>query len=181
MTAPLPASPAGVLADSSRVRYDAAGLVPVVVQDAGDGRVLMLAWASAEAVAATLATGDVHFYSRSRSALWRKGETSGNTLRLVDLALDCDGDALLARVVAQGPTCHRLERSCFDPDGAAGRVPPLPLPAAGSARGSAGSRPCGPRSPTARPGDPRARTRPGCSPPGSMDLPARWRRRRPRS
>ena len=93
--------------------------MPVVVQDAGDGRVLMLAWANAEAVAATLATGDVHFFSRSRAALWRKGETSGNVLRLVDLALDCDGDALLARVVPAGPTCHRGERSCFDADGAA--------------------------------------------------------------
>jgi phosphoribosyl-ATP pyrophosphohydrolase/phosphoribosyl-AMP cyclohydrolase len=88
------------------------------VQDADDGRVLMLAWVNAEAVAATLATGDVHFFSRSRSALWRKGETSGHVLRLVDLALDCDGDALLARVTPLGPTCHRGERSCFDRDGA---------------------------------------------------------------
>jgi phosphoribosyl-ATP pyrophosphohydrolase/phosphoribosyl-AMP cyclohydrolase len=78
----------------------------------------MLAWANAEAVAASLATGEVHFFSRSRASLWRKGETSGNVLRLVDLALDCDGDALLARVEPAGPTCHRGERSCFDPDGA---------------------------------------------------------------
>ncbi len=130
MSTPLPSSPAGPLAQQSHVRYDAAGLVPVVVQDAGDGRVLMLAWASAAAVAATLATGDLYFYSRSRSALWRKGETSGNTLRLVDLALDCDGDALLARVEASGPTCHRLERSCFDRDGTAGpgqRLAPSPI------------------------------------------------------
>ena len=89
-------SPAGALHDSGAVRYGRAGLVPVVVQDAGDGRVLMLAWANAEAVAATLATGDVHFFSRTRAALWRKGETSGHVLRLLDLALDCDGDALLA-------------------------------------------------------------------------------------
>jgi phosphoribosyl-ATP pyrophosphohydrolase/phosphoribosyl-AMP cyclohydrolase len=79
----------------------------------------MLAWANADAIAATLANGDVHFFSRTRAALWRKGETSGNVLRLVDLALDCDGDALLARVVPAGPTCHRAERSCFDVDGAA--------------------------------------------------------------
>jgi phosphoribosyl-ATP pyrophosphohydrolase/phosphoribosyl-AMP cyclohydrolase len=111
-------SPAGPLGDPGKVRYDSAGLVPVVVQDAGDDRVLMLGWANAEAVAATLATGEVHFFSRARAALWRKGETSGHVLRLVDLALDCDGDALLARVTPLGPTCHREERSCFDSDGA---------------------------------------------------------------
>jgi phosphoribosyl-ATP pyrophosphohydrolase/phosphoribosyl-AMP cyclohydrolase len=105
------------------IRYDTAGLVPVVVQDAADGRVLMLAWADAEAVAATLATGEVHFHSRSRGRLWRKGESSGNVLRLVDLALDCDGDALLARVVPAGPTCHRGERSCFDATGTAAARP----------------------------------------------------------
>jgi len=115
-------SPAGALRDPDDVRYGPEGLVPVVVQDAGDGRVLMLAWANAEAVAATFATGDVHFFSRSRAALWRKGETSGNVLRLVDLALDCDGDALLAQVAPAGPTCHRGERSCFDPDGAAQEI-----------------------------------------------------------
>ena len=112
-------SPAGQLRDPGSVRFGGDGLVPVVVQDAGDGRVPMLAWANADAIAATLASGDVHFFSRTRAALWRKGETSGNVLHLVDLALDCDGDALLARVVPAGPTCHRAERSCFDPDGAA--------------------------------------------------------------
>jgi phosphoribosyl-ATP pyrophosphohydrolase/phosphoribosyl-AMP cyclohydrolase len=117
VSAPGVPAPAGPLEDPGGVRYDAAGLVPVIVQDAADGRVLMLAWANAEAVAATLASGEVHFFSRSRGALWRKGETSGNALRLVDLALDCDGDALLAMVEPAGPTCHRGERSCFDPDG----------------------------------------------------------------
>jgi phosphoribosyl-ATP pyrophosphohydrolase/phosphoribosyl-AMP cyclohydrolase len=112
-----PGSPAGPLRDPARVRYDAAGLVPVIAQDAATGRVLMLAWANAEALAATLATGQVHFFSRSRGTLWRKGETSGHTLRLVDLALDCDGDALLATVEPAGPTCHRGQQSCFDPDG----------------------------------------------------------------
>ncbi len=119
-------SPAGPLRPGARdpVRYDAAGLVPVVVQDVADRRVLMVAWADAEALAATLETGEVHFHSRSRGVLWRKGETSGNTLRLVGLELDCDGDALLARVEPAGPTCHRGERSCFDPDGAdAGPTP----------------------------------------------------------
>jgi phosphoribosyl-ATP pyrophosphohydrolase/phosphoribosyl-AMP cyclohydrolase len=65
-----------------------------------------------------MATGDVHFHSRSRDRLWRKGETSGNVLRLVDLAVDCDGDALLVTVDPEGPTCHRETRSCFDADGA---------------------------------------------------------------
>lgn len=142
MSAPGLPSPAGPLGDPGDIRYDRAGRVPVIVQDAGDGRVLMLAWANAEAVAATLATGDVHFFSRSRAALWRKGETSGNVLRLVDLALDCDGDALLARAVPAGPTCHRGERSCFDPDAAAdaaaeGRRPGEPDPATPSAQGFA--------------------------------------------
>ena len=96
--------------------------MPAVVQDAADGRVLMVAWMDAEALAATLATGEVHFHSRSRDRLWRKGETSGNVLRLVDLAIDCDGDALLVTVDPAGPTCHRGTRSCFDPDGAPGRT-----------------------------------------------------------
>jgi phosphoribosyl-ATP pyrophosphohydrolase/phosphoribosyl-AMP cyclohydrolase len=94
------------------------GLVPAIAQDAADGRVLMLAWMDAEALAVTLETGIAHFHSRSRDRLWRKGETSGHELRLVDLALDCDGDALLLQVDPIGPTCHRGTRSCFDPVGA---------------------------------------------------------------
>jgi len=101
------------------VRFGADGLVPAVVQDVVDGRVLMVAWMSAEALSATLSTGEVHFHSRSRGRLWRKGETSGNVLRLVDLSLDCDADALLVTADPVGPTCHRGVRSCFDPDGAA--------------------------------------------------------------
>ena len=104
--------------DGAAVRFGADGLVPVVVQDRFDGRVLMVAYADAEALAATLATGDVHFHSRSRDRLWRKGEESGHVLRLVDLAADCDGDALLATVDPVGPTCHRDTRSCFDAAGA---------------------------------------------------------------
>jgi phosphoribosyl-ATP pyrophosphohydrolase/phosphoribosyl-AMP cyclohydrolase len=100
------------------VRFGPDGLVPAVVQDASDGRVLMLAYMDAEALAATLETGDVHFHSRSRGTLWRKGETSGNVLRLVDLSVDCDGDALLVTAEPVGPTCHRGTRSCFDPGGA---------------------------------------------------------------
>jgi phosphoribosyl-ATP pyrophosphohydrolase/phosphoribosyl-AMP cyclohydrolase len=95
-------------------RWDPDGLVPAIVQDVADGRVLMLAWMDAEALRATLETGDVHFHSRSRGRLWRKGEMSGHVLRLRDLALDCDGDALLVRVDPVGPTCHRGTRSCFD-------------------------------------------------------------------
>ena len=99
-------------------RYGPDGLIPVVVQDVADGRVLMLAYANAEALAATVATGEVHFHSRSRDRLWRKGETSGNTLAVRGLELDCDADALLVTVDPAGPTCHRGTRSCFDLAGA---------------------------------------------------------------
>ena len=99
------------------VAWGAEGLVAGVVQDVADGRVLMVGWLDAEALAATLATGEVHFHSRSRGTLWRKGETSGNVLRLHSLAVDCDGDALLLGVEPAGPTCHRETRSCFDADG----------------------------------------------------------------
>jgi phosphoribosyl-ATP pyrophosphohydrolase/phosphoribosyl-AMP cyclohydrolase len=102
--------------DPSRVAWEKSGLIPAVVQDATDGRVLMLGWQDAEALAATLATGEVHFHSRSRERLWRKGESSGNVLRLVDAALDCDADAILLTVDPRGPTCHTGTRSCFDAD-----------------------------------------------------------------
>ena len=95
------------------VRYDANGLVPVVMQDATTNEVLTLAYANREAVEKTLATGEAHFYSRSRGELWRKGETSGNTQRVVEVRLDCDGDALLYRVDPAGPACHTGERTCF--------------------------------------------------------------------
>lgn len=100
------------------VTFGSDGLVPAIVQDVADGRVLMLAHMDAEALDATVTTGDVHFHSRSRDRLWRKGESSGNVLRLVDLAVDCDRDALLVTVEPVGPTCHRGTRSCFDPGGA---------------------------------------------------------------
>jgi phosphoribosyl-AMP cyclohydrolase / phosphoribosyl-ATP pyrophosphohydrolase len=98
--------------------WGTAGLVPVIVQDAADGRVLMLAWMDTEALSATLESGVVHFHSRSRDRLWRKGETSGHELRLIDLALDCDSDALLLQVDPIGPTCHRGTGSCFDREAA---------------------------------------------------------------
>jgi phosphoribosyl-ATP pyrophosphohydrolase/phosphoribosyl-AMP cyclohydrolase len=105
------------------LRWDTSGLVAGVVQDEQDGRVLMVGWLDAEALAATLQTGEVHFRSRSRHRLWRKGETSGNVLRLRSLAVDCDGDALLIGVDPVGPTCHRGTRSCFDRDGSPYRTP----------------------------------------------------------
>ena len=104
--------------DPSDVAWDRQGLVAGVVQDVADGRVLMVGWLDAEALAATLAAGEVHFHSRSRGRLWRKGETSGHVLRLRTLALDCDGDALLLGVEPAGPACHRGTRSCFDAEGA---------------------------------------------------------------
>ncbi len=103
------------------------GLVPGIVQDAADGRVLMLAYVDAEALAATLATGEVHFHSRSRDRLWRKGETSGNVLHLVDISVDCDGDALLFRVNPVGPACHRGTRSCFDAAEMPAEAAPAPI------------------------------------------------------
>ena len=100
------------------VQFGPDGLAPAIVQDAADGRVLMLAWMDAQALAATLETGEVHFHSRSRERLWRKGETSGNVLRLRSLATDCDADAILVTAEPAGPTCHRGTRSCFDDDSA---------------------------------------------------------------
>jgi phosphoribosyl-ATP pyrophosphohydrolase/phosphoribosyl-AMP cyclohydrolase len=111
------------------VAWGPSGLIPAVVQDAADGRVLMVAYVDAEALAATLATGQVHFHSRSRDSLWRKGETSGNVLRLVGIAVDCDGDALLLQVDPAGPTCHRGTRSCFDPAEAPAETVPAPAAA----------------------------------------------------
>lgn len=102
--------------DPETLRYDDRGLLPVVVQDVGSGAVLMLAWADRAAVAATLATGYACFWSRSRQAQWKKGETSGNTLKVVEMTADCDGDALLVRALPAGPTCHRGTRSCFEPN-----------------------------------------------------------------
>ena len=95
------------------IRFDAAGLVPAVAQQHDTGEVLMLAWMSREAVDQTLRTGRATYWSRSRRALWRKGETSGQVQRLVELRLDCDGDALLVLVDQTGVACHTGRRSCF--------------------------------------------------------------------
>ncbi len=95
------------------IRFDDRGLVAAVAQDAATREVLMLAWMNREAVAETLATGRVCYYSRSRSSLWRKGERSGQVQRLIDLRVDCDGDALLLLVAQTGVACHTGRRSCF--------------------------------------------------------------------
>ena len=97
----------------SAVRFGADGLVPVVAQERRSGDVLMLAYADRDALARTLATGEAHYYSRSRQAPWRKGETSGHVQRVVEVRLDCDGDAVLYRVDQTGPACHTGERTCF--------------------------------------------------------------------
>ena len=99
--------------DPTTLRYDAAGLIPCIAQDAASGEVLMLAWMNADAVARTLATGDVTYWSRSRGAFWVKGETSGHRQRLVELRVDCDRDCLLALVDQTGPACHTGRRTCF--------------------------------------------------------------------
>ncbi|MEZ4369025.1 MAG: bifunctional phosphoribosyl-AMP cyclohydrolase/phosphoribosyl-ATP diphosphatase HisIE [Kofleriaceae bacterium] len=98
---------------TSTPSWNADGLAPAVVTDAATGVVLMLAWMNAEAWQLTRTTGLVHFWSRSRQALWQKGETSGNTLRVVELRLDCDADAILVRATPAGPACHTGATSCF--------------------------------------------------------------------
>jgi len=106
-------APANV--DPERVGFDERGLVPAIVQDAATGAVLMLAYMDREALDATLRTREVHFHSRSRGRLWKKGETSGNVLHIVDIALDCDADALLVKAHPAGPTCHTGAATCFSP------------------------------------------------------------------
>ena len=93
--------------------FDGRGLIPVVVQDAGNGEVLMMAWANREALERTLSEGRMVYWSRSRDELWRKGDTSGHVQHVVELRADCDGDVVLARVHQTGPACHTGERSCF--------------------------------------------------------------------
>lgn len=95
------------------VRFDAAGLVPAIAQDAVSREVLMLAWMNRESLTATLTEGYACYYSRSRATLWRKGETSGHRQRLVELCFDCDGDAVLLLVEQTGPACHTNRPSCF--------------------------------------------------------------------
>lgn len=99
--------------DPDSLTYDERGLLPAVAQDAGSGEVLMLAWMNAEAVARTLESGRVTYWSRSREAFWVKGETSGHVQKLVEMRIDCDRDCLLLLVEQTGPACHTMRRSCF--------------------------------------------------------------------
>ena len=98
---------------SAQVRFNDAGLVPAIAQDATTGRVLMLAWMNQEALLQTLKTGQVTYWSRSRNSLWRKGESSGHTQKMIDISFDCDGDALVIKVEQVGAACHTGERTCF--------------------------------------------------------------------
>ncbi|HEX8714038.1 MAG TPA: bifunctional phosphoribosyl-AMP cyclohydrolase/phosphoribosyl-ATP diphosphatase HisIE [Solirubrobacteraceae bacterium] len=113
----------------ARIVYDERGLAPCVVQDWNTGEVLTLAYMNAQALARTRETGELHLYSRSREALWHKGETSGNVQSVKALRLDCDGDALLALVEPAGPACHTGERTCFHDGEADVTAPSEVLPA----------------------------------------------------
>ena len=95
------------------VKFNDQGLVPAIAQDSTLGTVLMLAWMNRDAIDQTLASGLVTYYSRSRQSLWQKGETSGNTQRLVDMQFDCDADAILMLVEQTGPACHTNRPNCF--------------------------------------------------------------------
>jgi phosphoribosyl-AMP cyclohydrolase len=102
-----------VAAVVKQIKFDASGLVTAVAQDFKSGAVLMVAWMNREALEKTLETGNVHYWSRSRNALWRKGETSGHTQKLKEFFIDCDGDTLLLKVAQTGPACHTGEKTCF--------------------------------------------------------------------
>ena len=111
---------------SDKIAWDDRGLVAAVVQDARSGEVLTVAWMNRESLTKTLSTGETWFWSRSRQELWHKGETSGNTQRVVGIGLDCDADALVVQVEPAGPACHTGARSCFfeDVDGGPALRPP---------------------------------------------------------
>jgi phosphoribosyl-AMP cyclohydrolase / phosphoribosyl-ATP pyrophosphohydrolase len=102
-----------ILGDLNVVKYNADGLVPAIAQDVQTGAVLMLAWMNMEALERTVKTGFAHYFSRSRQALWRKGETSGHVQKVQEILLDCDGDTILLKVEQTGPACHTNQYSCF--------------------------------------------------------------------
>lgn len=99
--------------DPATLRFDAQGLIPCIAQDHLTGEVLMFAWMNAQAVAQTIGSGQMTYWSRSRGSLWVKGETSGHGQRMVELRMDCDADCLLALIEQTGPACHTNRRSCF--------------------------------------------------------------------
>ncbi|WP_406566334.1 bifunctional phosphoribosyl-AMP cyclohydrolase/phosphoribosyl-ATP diphosphatase HisIE [Jeotgalibacillus aurantiacus] len=100
--------------NTGSIRFDEKGLIPAVVQDADSGEVLTVAYMNEESLQKSIESGETWFYSRSRQELWHKGATSGNTQKIVDMTLDCDGDSLVVRVKPAGPACHTGERSCFN-------------------------------------------------------------------
>jgi phosphoribosyl-ATP pyrophosphohydrolase/phosphoribosyl-AMP cyclohydrolase len=128
------------LAIPDGLSFDAAGLIPVVAQDRGSGDVLMVAYANVAALVRTAETGFAHFWSRSRQALWKKGETSGHRLRVVEVRVDCDKDALLYVVEPEGPACHTGARTCFGEDSptAAGMLEEVARVVAARARAAPG-------------------------------------------
>ena len=99
--------------NTNQLKYNDAGLIPAIVQDAENGDVLMMAWMNAESLQRTLDLGETVFWSRSRQEFWHKGATSGNTQKVVDLLYDCDGDTLLVKVNPAGPACHTGAQTCF--------------------------------------------------------------------
>ena len=119
------------ITDATELRFNDAGLIPTIAQDVRTGTVLMLAWMNREALEATLATGDAHYFSRSRQKLWRKGEQSGQRQRVHSLRFDCDADAILLMVEQTGVACHTGHRSCFfrelRPDGTAAETAPAEI------------------------------------------------------
>jgi phosphoribosyl-AMP cyclohydrolase len=100
--------------DLTKVSFDQAGLIPAIIQEASSGKVLMLGYMNAQTLNLSIATKRATFWSRSRSDIWVKGETSGDYLEIVDIQIDCDSDALLIQVNPAGPTCHTGSKSCFD-------------------------------------------------------------------
>ena len=96
-----------------KLKFDAQGLIPAIVQEQKSGRVVMMAWMNRASLESTIATGKTHFWSRSRQKFWMKGEESGNTQSVKDIAFDCDGDCLLIQVEQNGPACHEGYQSCF--------------------------------------------------------------------
>ena len=100
--------------DLDQLKFDSSGLIPCIVQNGESGKVLMLGYMNLDSIKQTLESKKVTFFSRSRSEIWVKGETSGNTLELVSIAMDCDSDALLVNAIPNGPTCHTGAESCFD-------------------------------------------------------------------
>ncbi len=119
---------------SFQPKFDADGLIPAIVTDSGDGEVLMFAWMNAEALALTIETGIGHFWSRSRKSLWKKGEESGNLLKVTELRVDCDQDVVWLRTTVEGDgvACHTGRRSCFYRSIPLGSAPEADLPLAWS-------------------------------------------------